>query len=53
MRGDGHLLELPFPFTEEGIYYFNIQAKTADSDWKEVYELPLWVNVYDEFPSNL
>ena len=48
LRADGHLLESPFPFTEDGIYLFKIEARTPESDWEELYELPLWVQVYGE-----
>lgn len=45
LRADGHLLESPFPFSDDGIYLFKIEARTAESDWEEVYELPLWVQI--------
>ena len=45
MRAIGHLLGSPMPFTQEGQYFVKIEAKTADSDWQELFELPLQVSV--------
>lgn len=51
MRAVGHLLDSPFPNWQEGQYLFKIESKTADLDWQEMFELPLWVKVQtDDFP---
>ena len=47
LRADGHLLESPFPFSDDGTYFFKIEMRTPESDWEEVYELPLWVQIQD------
>ena len=50
LRGIGHLMESPFPILQEGQYVFRIEAKTADLDWHEMFELPLWVKIQTNDP---
>ena len=47
LRASGHLLDAPFPFSGEGQYIFKIETRPPESEleWKEVYELPLWIDV--------
>ena len=50
-RALGHLLNSPFPSWREGEYLFKIEARSADFDWQEMFELPLWVKIQtDDFP---
>ena len=50
LRGIGHLVESPFPVLQEGQFLFKVEAKTADLDWQEMFELPLWVKVQTDDP---
>ena len=50
LRGIGHLVESPFPISQEGQYLFKVEAQTADLDWQEMFELPLWVKVQTDDP---
>ena len=47
LRADGHLLESSFPFSNDGIYLFKIEAKATETQWEEMYELPLWVRIQE------
>ena len=47
LRASGHLLDAPFAFSGEGQYLFKIETRPPEpeSEWKEVYELPFWIDV--------
>ena len=49
-RAIGRIAELPL-FTQVGEYTIKIETKAHDSEWREVFELPLWVNVQADAPS--
>ena len=50
LRSIGRIAGLP-PFTQAGEYRIKIEAKESDSEWQEVFELPLWVSVQTDTPS--
>ena len=47
----GRIAELP-PLTQTGEYTIKIETKVDDSEWQEEFELPLWVNVQTDGPSD-
>ena len=49
-RAIGHIAELP-PLTQGGEYTIKIETKVHDSEWQEVFELPLWVNIQTDAAS--
>ena len=52
MRMLAHLLGAPIPFAQQGQYLFNIEVQTCDSQWEEVFQVPLWVNVQTDDPTD-
>ena len=50
IRTIGLIGRIPF-LTQDGEYTIKIEAKAPDSDWLEMFELPLWVNTQTDTPS--
>ena len=51
VRAIGHIVGFPFPLTHEGEHFFRVEKQTADSTWKTVFELPVWVQIQTDSPS--
>ena len=49
-RAIGRITTFP-PFTQVGEYTIKIETKSNDAEWQQVFELPLWVNVQTDAPS--
>ena len=50
-RAIGRVTGFP-PFTQVGEYTIKIETKAQDSEWQEVFELPLWVNIQTDTASD-
>ena len=50
-RAIGRLIGLPTVLPQDGEYLLKIEAKAPDSDWEEGFELPLWINLQEDTPS--
>ena len=45
LRAIGHIAGFPPLITQDGEFTIKIEVKAPDSDWQEMFELPLWVTV--------
>ena len=50
-RAIGQIIGLPTPLPQDGEYLLKIEVKAPDSGWEEAFELPLWVDLEKDVPS--
>ena len=49
-RAVGQIVGFP-PLTQEGEHLFRVEKQISDSEWKEEFEVPVWVNIQTDSPS--
>ena len=45
-RSIGRMGMSPLPLNAQGAYSFKIEMPSLNGEWEEVFELPLWINIY-------